>query len=62
MAFLLRVALTDVPGSLGALATALGGAGADIEAIRNAYQKLEATTFSIAESLYGGGDVPPEAT
>lgn len=33
MAFLLRVALTDVPGSLGALATALGGAGADIEAI-----------------------------
>ena len=33
MAFLLRVALPDVPGSLGALATALGGAGADIEAI-----------------------------
>ena len=33
MAFLLRVALPDVPGSLGVLATALGGAGADIEAI-----------------------------
>ncbi len=33
MAFLLRVVLPDVPGSLGALATALGGAGADIEAI-----------------------------
>lgn len=33
MAFLLRVTLPDVPGSLGALATALGGAGADIEAI-----------------------------
>jgi len=33
MAFLLRVELPDVPGSLGALATALGGAGADIEAI-----------------------------
>jgi len=33
MAFLLRVALPDVPGSLGALATALGSAGADIEAI-----------------------------
>lgn len=33
MAFLLRVALPDVPGSLGALATALGVAGADIEAI-----------------------------
>ncbi|MEH3034524.1 MAG: amino acid-binding protein [Aeromicrobium erythreum] len=33
MAFLLRVELPDVPGSLGALATALGGARADIEAI-----------------------------
>lgn len=33
MPFLLRVSLTDVPGSLGALATALGGAGADIDAI-----------------------------
>src|ERR1051326_968486 len=34
MAFLLRVELPDVPGSLGALATALGSAGADIEAIQ----------------------------
>lgn len=33
MAFLLRVELPDVPGSLGALATALGSAEADIEAI-----------------------------
>jgi len=33
MAFLLRVELPDVPGSLGVLATALGVAGADIEAI-----------------------------
>jgi len=33
MAFLLRVELPDVPGSLGSLATALGVAGADIEAI-----------------------------
>jgi len=33
MAFLLRVELPDVPGSLGALATALGAVGADIEAI-----------------------------
>src|SRR5690606_359557 len=33
MAFLMRVELPDVPGSLGALATALGEAGADIEAI-----------------------------
>jgi molecular chaperone DnaK len=37
-------------------------AGADVEGIRNAYQKLESTTFSIAESLYGapeGGEPPP---
>lgn len=34
MAFLLRVELPDVPGSLGALASALGRAGADIEAIQ----------------------------
>lgn len=33
MSFLLRVELPDVPGSLGALATAIGAAGADIEAI-----------------------------
>jgi len=33
MAFLLRVELPDVPGSLGSLATVLGEAGADIEAI-----------------------------
>jgi len=31
MAFLLRVELPDVPGSLGAVATALGAVGADIE-------------------------------
>lgn len=34
MSFLLRVELPDVPGSLGAVATALGAAGADIEAIQ----------------------------
>jgi hypothetical protein len=33
MSFLLRVELPDVPGSLGALATAIGAAGADIQAI-----------------------------
>lgn len=33
MPFLLRVELPDVPGSLGALASALGSAGADIHAI-----------------------------
>jgi hypothetical protein len=34
MPFLMRVELPDVPGSLGALASALGSAGADIEAIQ----------------------------
>ncbi|MBI2388140.1 MAG: molecular chaperone DnaK [Deltaproteobacteria bacterium] len=34
-------------------------AGADIEAIRGAYQKLETATFSIAETLYGG-EAPPQ--
>lgn len=33
MSHLLRIALPDVPGSLGAVATALGGIGVDIEAI-----------------------------
>ncbi|MGH3386294.1 MAG: amino acid-binding protein [Nocardioidaceae bacterium] len=33
MAFLLRVELPDVPGSLGALASSIGAAGANIEAI-----------------------------
>lgn len=33
MVYLMRVELPDVPGSLGALATALGTAGADIQAI-----------------------------
>jgi hypothetical protein len=33
MSFLLRVELPDVPGSLGALATAIGSAGGDIQAI-----------------------------
>jgi len=53
--------LTGLQTDLGVLRTSLDQ-GADINAIRDAYQKLEATTFSIAESLYGGGDVPPEAT
>lgn len=41
MAFLLRVELPDVPGSLGALATALGDAGADIEAIEIVERRAE---------------------
>ena len=43
MAFLLRVELPDVPGSLGALATALGSAGADIEAIEIVEHRQDGT-------------------
>jgi len=38
---------------IGALRTSLDQ-GADVTAIRDAYQKLESTTFQIAEQLYGG--------
>jgi molecular chaperone DnaK len=31
----------------------------DLNQIRDAYQKLEAMTFSIAEKMYGAGDEPP---
>ena len=41
MAFLLRVELPDVPGSLGAVATALGSAGADIGAIEIVEHRTE---------------------
>ncbi len=34
-------------------------AQAEIALIRDAYQKLEAMTFSIAEKMYGGGGPPP---
>ena len=43
MAFLLRVELPDVPGSLGALATALGSAKADIEAIEIVEHRADGT-------------------
>ncbi len=43
MAFLLRVELPDVPGSLGALATALGTAKADIEAIEIVEHRADGT-------------------
>ena len=36
MPFLLRVELPDIPGSLGRVATAIGEAGGDIEAIEDA--------------------------
>ncbi|MDP9151607.1 MAG: molecular chaperone DnaK [Myxococcota bacterium] len=34
-------------------------AQSDLALIRDAYQKLEAMTFSIAEKMYGGGGEPP---
>ncbi len=36
-------------------------ANTDVSSIRDAYQKLEAITFQIAEKIYGGGDAPPGA-
>ncbi len=43
MAFLLRIELPDVPGSLGGVATALGSAGADIEAIEIVERRSDGT-------------------
>ncbi len=45
MAFLLRVALPDRPGSLGQLATALGAVGADIEAIEVVERRLDGSAI-----------------
>ena len=43
MSHLLRVALPDVPGSLGAVASAIGVAGANITAIEIVEQRLDGT-------------------
>ena len=45
MAFLLRVELPDVPGSLGRLATAIGQAGGDIEAIEIVEKRRDGTAL-----------------
>lgn len=45
MSFLLRIELPDVPGSLGAVATALGEAGADIEAIEIVEHRADGTAI-----------------
>jgi len=50
--------LDDTRGLAGALRALLEG-NADLMQIREAYQKLEAMTFAIAEKMYGGGDEPP---
>ena len=56
MAFLLRVALPDRPGSLGQLATALGTVGADIEAIEVVERRFDRT--AVDDVLVG---LPPGA-
>ncbi len=43
MPFLLRVELLDVPGSLGRVATAIGEAGGDIEAIEIVEKRHDGT-------------------
>ncbi len=45
MPFLLRVELPDVPGSLGRLASAIGVAGGDIEAIEIIEKRLDGTAL-----------------
>ena len=45
MPFLLRVELPDVPGSLGRLATAIGEAGGDIEAIEIVEKRHDSTAL-----------------
>ena len=49
--FLLRVALPDRPGSLGAVATALGTAGADIQAVEivEKYEGFAVDDFMVEE-------------
>lgn len=54
MAFLLRVELPDVPGSLGAVASALGTAGADI----NAIEIVERTGTNAVDDVLL--DLPPD--
>ncbi|TIC82591.1 amino acid-binding protein [Nocardioides sp. GY 10127] len=45
MSFLFRVELPDVPGSLGRLATAIGEAGGDIEAIEIVEKRFDGTAL-----------------
>ncbi len=55
MPFLLRVALPDVPGSLGRVATAIGEAGGDIEAIEIVEHRADGTAVDdvLLETLPG---------
>lgn len=56
MPFLLRVELPDVPGSLGRLATAIGAAGGDIEAIEIVEKRRDGTAVDdVLLDMHGAG-------
>jgi ACT domain len=58
MPFLLRVELPDVPGSLGRLATAIGDAGGDIEAIEIVEKRHDGTAVDDVLLELAGGSMP----
>lgn len=58
MPFLLRVELPDVPGSLGRLASAIGEAGGDIEAIQIVEKRLDGTAVDDVLLEMGPGTMP----
>ncbi len=51
MSYLLRVALPDVPGSLGRLASAIGSAGGNIDAIEIVERSPRAARSTTCSSL-----------
>jgi hypothetical protein len=61
MSYLLRVELPDVPGSLGRLASAIGDAGADIDAIEIVDRDVEAGTAIDDVFLKAGPGVMPDS-
>jgi hypothetical protein len=58
MTHLLRVALPDIPGSLGAVATALGMAGANIEAIEIVEHRADGTAIDDVFLDFSPGVMP----
>ena len=58
MPFLLRVSLPDVPGSLGRLASAIGEAGGDIEAIEIVEKRYDGTAVDDVFLELEGGAMP----
>ena len=58
MPYLLRVGLPDIPGSLGRLATAIGEAGGDIEAIEIVEKRYDGTAVDDVFLEMVGGAMP----